>query len=223
MKGCKTAYDFTQLPDAWVQKNFSVTETKLKRDLEGFPTLQLDEHRTKKAIATTRSFEYTFSDIENIKERISTFATSCAEKLRKQGSCSHVIIVILSSDRHKKELTQHRASKMVSLPFPTDSSLIISNEAVKAVTTIFKTGIKYKRAGVIVSGLVPKDNYQLHLFERENPKHRYLMHAIDHVNTKYGDYKVKLGNQDLKRTWKMRQERLSPKYTTNINDIIKVK
>ncbi|MFD2822683.1 Y-family DNA polymerase [Lacinutrix iliipiscaria] len=222
-KGCKTAYDFTQLPDAWVLKNFSVTEARLKRDLEGVPTLQLEEQKTKKAIATTRSFEYTFSDLNNIKERISTFATSCAEKLRKQGSSCHVIIVILSSDRHKKDLEQHRGSTMVSLPFPTNSSLIISSEAVKAVTSIFKKGIKYKRAGVIVSGLVPIDNHQLHLFEHENPKHKYLMHAIDDVNTKYGDYKIKLGNQDLKRTWKMRQERLSPKYTTNINDIIKVK
>jgi DNA polymerase V len=49
------------------------------------------------------------------------------------------------------------------------------------------------------------------------------MKTIDGLNEKYADYKVKLGNQDLKRTWKMRQERLSPRYTTNINDIIKVK
>jgi len=49
------------------------------------------------------------------------------------------------------------------------------------------------------------------------------MSAMDKLNTKYGDYKIKLGNQDLKRTWKMRQERLSPRYTTTLNEIIKVK
>ena len=112
---------------------------------------------------------------------------------------------------------------IVSLPFPTDSNLIISQEAVCAVTNIFKKGIEYKRAGVVVMGLVPTDNHQLHLFENENPKHKPLMKAIDGINKKYSDYKIKLGNQDLKRTWKMRQERLSPRYTTNINDIIKVK
>ncbi|MBU2940919.1 Y-family DNA polymerase [Lacinutrix sp. C3R15] len=223
-KGCKTAYDFTQLPDAWVKRHFSVIESRLKRDLEGIPTLPLEAHNNiKKMIATTRSFEYTYSDIANIKERISTFATSCAEKLRKQGSSCHVIIVQLSSDRHKKDIEQHNVSRMVSLPYPTNSSLIISTQAVQAAASIFKKGIKYKRAGVIVTGLVPIDNYQLHLFEQENPKHRYLMRAIDGVNSKYGSYKIKLGNQDLKRTWKMRQERLTPKYTTNINDIICVK
>ncbi|MGE5942998.1 MAG: Y-family DNA polymerase [Flavobacteriales bacterium] len=222
-KNCMTAFDFTQLSDDWVRKTFSITEWKLKKDLEGISEIKLDEIKTKHAIATTRSFEYTFSDLDNIKERISTFATSCAEKLRKQKSSCHIIYVTLSSDRHKKDLEQHKASKIISLPFPTDSTLIISQQAVHAVTTIFKAGIKYKRAGVIVMGLVPTNNHQIDLFESENPKHKPLMHAIDGLNEKYSDYKVKLGNQDLKRTWKMRQERLSPRYTTNINDIIKVK
>ncbi|WP_298754120.1 Y-family DNA polymerase [uncultured Psychroserpens sp.] len=222
-KGCKTAYDFTQLSDDWVRKTFSITEWKLKKDLEGNSKILLDEPKNKRAIATTRSFEYTYSDIENIKERISTFATSCAEKLRKQGSSCHMIIVMLSSDRHKKDLEQHRASKSISLSYPTNSSLIISNCAINAVMSIFKTGIKYKRAGVIVTGLVPTNNHQLHLFDAENPKHQPLMQSIDSLNTKYKSHKIKLGNQDLKRTWKMRQERLSPKYTTSINDIIVVK
>lgn len=222
-KGCKTAFDFVQLEDNWVRKNFSITEWKLKKDLEGISEIKLDEIKTKRAIATTRSFEYTFSDIDNIKERISTFATSCAEKLRKQGSSCHMIYVMLSSDRHKKDLEQHRASRAISLPYPTDSNLIISQQAVHAVTQIFKKGIKYKRAGVVVMGLVPTNNHQLHMFETENPKHKPLMRAIDGINKKYSDYKIKLGNQDLKRTWKMRQERLSPRFTTNINDIIKVK
>ena len=222
-KHCKTAHDFVQLPDEWIRKNFSITEWKLKKDLEGIRTIMLDEIKTKRAIATTRSFEYTFSDLENIKERISTFATSCAEKLRKQGSSCHMIIVMLSSDRHKKDLEQHRASTIVRLSYPTDSTLIISNNAVNAVASIYKKSIKYKRAGVIVTGLVPTNNHQLYLFEHENPKHKPLMSVIDSMNKKYRDYKIKLGNQDLERTWKMRQERLSPRYTTDINEIITIK
>ncbi|GAA4294998.1 Y-family DNA polymerase [Aestuariibaculum suncheonense] len=223
LKNCHTALDFVNLDDEWVRRNFSITEWKLKQDLKGIPALQLDEIKNKHAIATTRSFEYTYSDLENLKERISTFATSCAEKLRKQKSSCHSIYVTISSDRHKTDLEQHRAAKQINLTYPTDSSLIISQEAVKAVAELFKKGIKYKRAGVIVMGLVPTDNHQLQLFETENPKHKPLMRAIDGLNFKYATNKVKLANQDLQRTWKMHQERLSPRYTTNINDIIKVK
>ena len=222
-RGCVKAIDFVNLSDTWVRKNFGTTGFKLKKDLEGIPTLKLDEIKTKRAIATTRSFDYTYDDLNYIKERISTFASNCAEKLRKQGSSCYVIYVMLSSDRHKKDLEQHRGSTVVNLSYPTNSSLVIGNEAIKAVSSIFKKGIKYKRAGVVVSGLVPTDNFQLNIFEKENPKHQPLMKSIDKLNTKYGDYKIKIANQDLERTWKMRQERLSPRYTTNINDIIKVK
>ena len=223
-RGVKTAYDFSQLEDTWILKNFSITELNLKKDLEGKPTLQLENYgHRKKSIATTRSFETTFSDLDNIKERISTFATSCAEKLRKQESLCNVIIILLSSDQHKKDTEQHKASAHFTLPYPADSSLIISKYAVKAVESIFKKGIKYKRAGVIVTGLVPTNNHQLKLFERQNPKHKPLMDTIDKLNIKLGDYKIKLANQDLKRTWKMRQEHLSPRYTTNIDELLIVK
>ena len=49
------------------------------------------------------------------------------------------------------------------------------------------------------------------------------MQTIDKINSKYHSNKIKLANQDLQRTWKMRQERLSPRYTTNFKDIIVVK
>lgn len=134
-----------------------------------------------------------------------------------------MMIVQLSSDRHKKDSPQHRESKTVVFPYPTDSTLLISNAAVEAISAIFKSGIKYKRAGVIVTGLVSTENHQLDFFMQENPKHKPLMKAIDHLNKRFKSDKIKIANQDLERTWKMRQERLSPKYTTKINDIITVK
>lgn len=223
-KNVKTAFDFTQLPDQWVKNNMAITGLRLKKDLEGILSIRLDnDQKNKKAIATTRSFENTFSDIENIKERISTFASSCAEKLRAQHSSCTRVSVFLRSDRHKKHQLQDRSSVSVILPFATNSSLTITNSAIKAVATIYKEGIKYKKAGVIVSDLVSDTGYQLNLFKKENPKHTSLMKTFDAVNTRWGSHKIKIGNQDLKRTWKMRQEHLSSKYTTDINDIIVVK
>lgn len=223
-KGCKTALDFANLPEDWVKANFSVVEARLHRDLNGIPTLTLEENnQAKKVIATTRSFDYTYSDLSYIKERVATFAVTCAQKLRKQNSSCYTVIVFLKSNKYKKEQAQHSESRAVHLPYATNSSLIISNTAVNAVTKIFKKGIEYKKAGVMITGFVPTNNYQLNIFEKENPKHQPLMQTIDQINLKYHTNKIKLASQDLDRTWKMRQERLSPRYTTNINDIIKVK
>jgi len=88
---------------------------------------------------------------------------------------------------------------------------------------MYKKEIKYKKAGVIVSGLVPTNSRQLDLFVKENPADHELMKAIDNINEEYGSHKIKVANQDLQRTWKMRQEHLSPRYTTNINELIEVK
>jgi len=222
-KGCTKAYHFTQLPDQWVLKNLSITVWRLKKDLEGQSEIKLDEVEKKRAIATTRSFEHPYTNLADIKERVSTFATICAQKLRNQNSSCHYIYVSLSSNKYNKNSPQHRETRVVSLSYATDSSLIISQQAVNLVTSMFKKGVQYKRAGVIVMGLEQTNRMQLQLFNQENPKHKPLMQTIDYLNTKYASHKIKLGSQDLQRTWKMKQEHLSPRYTTNINDIIVVK
>jgi len=223
-KGIFTAYDFTLLPSDLVLKEFSIVEWRLQKDLQGISKIPLEDAvSSKKMIATTRSFEDIYEDIENIKERISTFAGSCAKKLREQKSNCHVITVFLRSNRFDKNQPYVKESSTVLLSYPTDSTLVISKAAIHAVKTIFRKGIRYKKAGVVISGLVPNDNFQLNLFSHENPKHKPLMSAIDGLNKKYKADKIKLANQDLKRTWKMRQERLSPKFTTNIKDILIVK
>lgn len=222
-KGCYTAFDFTQLPDDWVRKTLSITLWRLKKDLEGISKIELDDTtKSKKMIATTRSFEGTYTELSDLKERITTFAISCAEKMRAQHSLCHVVTVFIKSDRHKTSHVQYRASKTVVFSYPTHSSLSINKAALAALDAIYKPDIHYKKAGVIVSGLVPEFNHQLDIFEHENPKHTALMKTIDSLNRRFHSDKIKLGGQDLTRTWKMRQEHLSPKYTTNIDDIIVV-
>ncbi len=218
-----TAYDFIMLPDLWVKKRFSITEYALKKDLEGIPTLTLEDVHSKKSIATTRTFEGTYSDFEEVKERTATFAIQSSEKLRKQQSLCNGLIVLLRSDRHQPHLEQYRNSVHIPLPHPTNSSLTISNFAIKGLKSIFRKGIAYKRAGIILTGLVDENNYQLDFFNEPNPKHNNLMSTIDELNQKIGDYKIKIASQDLDRTWKMKQQHLSPRYTTKIEEILTVK
>jgi DNA polymerase V len=222
IKGCKNAYDFTQLHESWVKSNMSVVESRLQRDLLGIPTLDLEVQKSKKSIATTRTFEKPLKELDKIKERISTFAFVSGEKLRRQNSHCHMIIVILRSNYFREDLKQHYVTKVISLPYPTNSSLVLSNYAIKAIGEVFKNGIAYKKAGIILTGLVPSNNYQLNIFDWENSNHQPLMKAIDKINYRFSN-KIKLANQDLKKTWKMKQDHLSPNYTTNLQDIIKVK
>lgn len=218
--GVKTALDFTLLDDRWVQDNMAIVGLRLKRDLEGKPTLDLEEAQQKKNIAITRSFEGNHTERDFLEERISTFAVSCAEKLRLQKSCCNSVMVFIQTNRHRIDLPQYNRSIVLNLPFPTNSSIEISNFALKALSVIFREGYEYKRAGVIVQDFTDEDKTQMSLFENSDERHKKLMQSIDKLNTMFGQQKIKLGSQDPKKVWKMKQEKLSPSYTTKLSDII---
>jgi DNA polymerase V len=221
--GIRTAYDFTLQSDDWVKRNFSIVGLRLKKDLLGEPVIELEHVATKKSIATTRSFDYTYSDLKTISERVSTFAVSCAEKLRQQQTACTTILVFLQTNRHKANVTQYNPQIVVKMPYPSNSSIDIVKFAIKGLKQIYRPNFQYKKAGVVVMNIVPEQNRQLNLFHSPNPKHQKLMKAVDQLNQTIGYQKVKLACQDLGRTWKMRQEKLSPRYTTQLNEVIKIK
>ncbi len=223
LKHVSTAYDFTLLDDNWVKSNLSIVELRLKLDLQGIPTLGLEESQAKKSIATTRSFEANYTKYEQLKERISTFAVSCAEKLRQQHSRCNALMVFIQTNRHRSELPQYHKSMVVKLPYSTNSAIELSQFAIKALKLIFKEGYAYKKAGVVIMDFTPENDQQIAIFENSNPKHIALMKSMDKLNLSIGQQKVRLGSQDAKRVWKMKQENLSNRYTTKLAEIIVVK
>lgn len=224
-KNILTAYDFT-LPhnENFIKKEMGVVGLRLKYELEGKSVLELEKAPSaKKSIAITRSFEGTISTFDEMKERVSTFATVCAEKLRKQKSCCHSVILYLRIDKHKVERNRYNFYKLETIPFASNSNITIGNVAIKLLKELFQEGEIYKKAGVIVSDIIPENQKQFHLFEEENPKLQALMKVMDDFHKKIGERKIRLGNQDLQHTWKMRQKHLSKKYTTDFKDILEVK
>jgi DNA polymerase V len=221
-KNIHTAFDFVNLSDVWVRKQMSVVGLRLKHELEGKPCLDLESIPAKKTIATTRTFDKMYTDFEDIRERVSSFAVSCAEKLRKQQTCCTSILVFLQSNPFRTDLPQYRNSIVLQLPYPSHSTIDLTKLAVHGLKKIYREGYHYKKAGVLVLGLRPEDQKQFSLFSDENPKHAQLMKAVDSLNKNIGRQKVKFGGQDLGRVWKMKQEKLSQHYTTRLDEIISV-
>ncbi len=219
----RTAYDFTQFSEEWIRKFMTIVGIRLKRDLEGLPTLDLETIQNRKNIATTRSFEKNYSSFEEMEERICSFAVSCAEKLRKQGDCCQALLVFIKTNSHRLDLPQYRQSTVIDLPFATNSSMELAHYASLALQRIYKKDFMYKKAGVIVMEFSPEDQLQTTLFDNRDERHITLMKTVDAINKRFGQQKVRLAVQDQKRIWKMRQEHLSPRYTTNLDDVIIVK
>lgn len=217
-----TAYDFTQLPDAWVQKNMSIVGLRLKRDLSGLPTLDFEDIQPKKNIATTRSFEGMISDYEQLRERVATYVAACSEKLRRENSNCSLVTVFLKTNKHRRDLPDYNPTLSIGTNFPTQSTFELNKFAQGVLKIIYKEGYMYKKAGVIFSALSTNDCRQLNAFTDENPKHHDLMQVMDSINAKMGSSTIGLAGQDIKRKWKMKRERLSPNYTTQWEDVISV-
>jgi DNA polymerase V len=221
-KNVFTAYQFTQLSDEWVRKEMAVVGVRLKKELEGQPTLDIEKTQNKKTIATTRSFEKPFTKLEDISERVSTFTASCSEKLRKQNSHCNMIMVFLQTNYFRKDQPQYSRNCIITTDFPTNSTIELNHYAQIGLKAIFKEEYHYKKAGVVVMGLTPNSETQLSLFNSSNPKHQPLMSVIDKMNTNFGTNKVRFATQSLGRQWKMKQEKLSKCYTTKVDEIISI-
>ncbi|HMI07377.1 MAG TPA: Y-family DNA polymerase [Flavobacterium sp.] len=225
LRNINTALEFIQPQhETWIRSMMGVVGLRLKKELEGESVLLLeDDAAEKKSIATTRSFPKRLTDFDALRERVTTFASVTAEKLRAQKSCCHTIVVLLGSmettEKHSRSYFQHS----VMLPFATNSTLTISNIAVKILEKLYaeNPGVRFHKAGVIVTQLIPENQKQFNLFEDENPKHLALMKTLDHMNQKAGNRMIRLGSQDNK-TWNMTQNKKSPEYTTDVNDILVV-
>jgi len=217
----ENAYKFTLLHDEYVKKEMSIVGLRLKRDLSGETTLGLEEPAKKKNIAVTRAFETMYTDYDDLKERVTTYAIKIAEKLRRQDSCCSLLHIFLVTNPFRADLKQYRASIAVHTPFPTNSSITIIKTAITGLNMIYKTGYHYKKAGIIAMNLTPSNQRQLGLFDDENPKHARLMKLIDKLNIPENG-KVKFGGQDLGRVWKVKQEKLSRRYSTRLDEVIKI-
>lgn len=223
-RNIKTAYDFTEpMHTAWIKSQMGVVGLRLKKELEGESVLKLDEPIHKNSIAITRSFPKKLTEYDALRERVSTFASVCAEKLRNQHSCCQTVSVMLGTMDTDDRKSRKHYTHSVNLPFSTSSTLTIVNTAIKILEQLYEKhqGLLFKNAGVFVSQLIPENEKQFDLFVDENPKHLKLMEAMDHLNKKIGDRKVKLGSQGEK-TWNMKQEKLSPKYTTRFDQILTI-
>lgn len=220
-KNIKTAYQFTEMHDDVVRRLMKVTGLQLKHDLEGITTIGFEDVQDKKSMACTRSFEKMHNDLDNIAERASTFCAILGEKLRIQKSHCNVITIFIISNSFRTDLEQHRSLRTIKTDYPTNSTLEINRIVQAALKTMFKPGIYYKKAGVIVGDLTPADCFQLKFFGGESPKHIDLMRTIDKLNRKTGG-KVKFGHNDLTRRHKMLQKNLSNCYTTRFSELLTI-
>ncbi len=219
--GVTTAYEFTQQSQSWVRKMFTITGERTWKELKGIACIDIEEiPPQRKQICTSRSFGKMLTDYDNISEAIATHASSCANKLRKQKAFANSLMVFIHTNCFREDLPQHCQNIVIDLPVATNDSIEIVHYALQGLKHIFVEGFQYKKCGVIITEI--SNHSQGNLFDAvDRDKRDTLMQIIDKLNGR-GSV-IKLASQGNSKEWHLKQEQLSPRYTTNWSDVIEIK
>lgn len=223
-----TAYDLSIKDVMWCKKNLGgVVGMRLVRELKGFNSIGMKEELTdKKMIATTRMFGNAVTDIESIKEAVATYTSRAAEKLRRQHCAAKTIGVFLVAKEQNHNVGFNRGATITSyttLDAATSLTHLLIKPALTLVEGLFEKRRVYKKAGVMLSGIVPDNSIQGNLFvEDTNNKQRLLMDIMDNINFSQRNDVLKYASSGTTRNWKMQQNFHSPKYTSRWDDLCSV-
>lgn len=220
--GINNAYDLSLANDAWVKGNFTIVGLKMVKELRGESCIPLEQMiQPKQNICTSRSFGKMAQDYSIVAEAVSNFAARCAEKLRRQNSVANYVLVFVTTNRFRQDLKQYSNHIQITLPVASASTPELIHYSLIGLKSIFKQGFDYKKAGVIVSGIVPENQVQTSLFDEvDREKYQKLLKSVDELNKKLGRDTVFFSAQrNKKQKWVNRQEQLSPCYTTRWSDL----
>lgn len=227
MHGIQSAWDLSQQPDAWIRNMMKVTGLRTVWELRGKPCLTLERTvEARKGILSSRSFGEPVQKIEDLKEAVTLFSSRAAEKLRAQQSVASTVTVTLVTNKYANPGAQYKFGISVNLPSATADTSIFATVAEAVVHRLFDPEKTYKKAWVMLTGIVPESEVQADLFSSDGytQKQHNLMHCMDSVNARYGKQTMMVAGAGVggNQAWKMKQDHLSRRYTTRWEELMEI-
>lgn len=217
--GVHTALDLARLSAATVRSRWSVTLERTVRELQGTPCLGVGEGGAEQQqIAYTRSFGQPVTDLPDLAQAVTVFASRAVEKLRRQDSVAGQVMVFIRTSPFR-DAPPYSRSITVPLRRPSADTAMIVRAALAGLQAIYKPGFKLAKAGVLLLDLQADTVHQAELaLEGDEARDRSkLMAALDTLNQRYGRgtvFMASAGAGPEQRRWSMKQEHRSPRYTT---------
>lgn len=222
--GITTVLELVRLDPAMVRRRWSVILERTVRELQGTSCIEFEDVPSpKQEIATTRSFGHPVTELRDLSEAVTEFASRGSVKLRKQGSQAGQVMVFIRTSPFRQD-PQYSRSITVPLRRPSADTAVIVSAALAGLRAIYKPAIKYAKAGVLLLDLQSDTVQQGELdFQDDDAQDRgKLMATLDGLNQRYGRGTVLMASAGLagdRRAWSMKQERRTPAYTTCWSDM----
>lgn len=221
LRGVRTAYDLTLWGKERVRANLALPGVRTWRELRGCPAIPMEAPSARQSITTSRSFKAPIADYGQLRALVADFASSCADKLRADKSAARTVTTYIRTDRFRTDLPQYSNAASITLDVATSDLREIVSAATQCLRNIFREGLGYKKAGVLLSDL-SHGSVQAHLFDSvDREKQKRLLEAIDRVRHRNGAGALKVASQESYKK-ALNSEFRSPDYTTSWDDLIEV-
>jgi DNA polymerase V len=219
-RGITTALELRDVDTRWARAAMTVVGARVVMELRGISCIPLERcPPPKKSITNSRSFPVSIKSLDEIREAVAVYTTRVAEKLRRAGLAASAVTVFVETGRHSPA-PHYANSATVEMIYTTDLTQELLRQALEALGRVYRRGYEYRRAGVMLDGLVPSDQLTGRLFTSEMlEKFRRVMPVVDGLNRKYGRGTVRWAVARPDGRWKTRAGRCSPHYTTRLSDV----
>ena len=224
--GITTPLEFADKKESWVRSHFAKPGVQTWKELNGIPCIDTAEVAQRQTICTSRSFGSMVTDYGELQASVASFAASCANKLRGQHSLTSAVTVFVSSNRFREDLPLYANEQTRMLFIPTSDTIEITQAALAVLKEIYREGICYKKAGVILGHITDASCMQQYLFDevKNRPERMQLMKSIDALNHRFGLRKIHLAVEgEEKQTWHGKSEYRSGNYLSDIQEILTIK
>ncbi len=222
-QGIQTALQLRDAPQGWIKQRFGVVLLRTVLELQGCSCLPLElSPIPRKGMTVSRSFGRPVESLAELKQAVSTYVSRAAQKLRREQLTATGLKVFVITSRFSTP--QYQNSVSVTLPVATNDTAELIHYALKALEAIYRSNFKFKKAGVILLGLVPVKQFQPDLLDgRDRQRDRTLMQTMDQINAQLGAGTIQFAVAGFDQPWQLRAQFRSQRYTTHWDELLTVK
>lgn len=222
--GIRTVYDLKHAQDNWILQHMTVVGLRTVYELRGISCLKLEDvQEPRKGILSSRSFGKPITKLKDLEEAVATYMMRASEKLRLQRSVCSRVTVFIKTNRFRPDNPQYSTAQTQELDMPTDDTSKLIRTVLILLRDMFRTGYKYKKAGVYLTDLKPNTTTQLQFFQNDDDtKRKTLMKIYDQINQKLGRDTLRIAASGTHRLWYAKQAFRSKRYTTNWQELLKI-
>ncbi|ONG37237.1 DNA-directed DNA polymerase [Alkanindiges hydrocarboniclasticus] len=216
--------DLMMADHTMIRRYFSIVTERTVLELQGVSCLAIEDVvPDKKQIISSRSFGAPVTAIDDLREAITLFMLRAVDRLRSQKLLCATIGVTIKTSRF--EQPYYNPYITVTLSHATDDRLLLVKSAMYGLEQIFKSGQRYKKAGVMLLNIVPEARFIPDLLadQEQINERKLLTFTLDEINKKFGKDTIAIGSCTFKnRNWAMTQANKSPSYLTSWKDVWRI-